>query len=176
MILTSLERWKPVDAPVTNGPGERSAPWLRAVLAQFDVEGNPRYTSEPGVTWCNIFAWDASRALGCEIPHWISDSGVEGGKQELNVNRTLSWLIHVGHEEGWLEVDAIAAAVRASDGYPTVAVWANPNPRQHGHIAFLLPPRGSQMQTAQAGSTNFYDRPLRAGFGALMPIRFFTHD
>ena len=177
--LESTERWKPLDAPVRNLPGGRAAEQLRAVVAQFNPAANPRYTpGGPGVTWCNIFAWDVSRALGCEIPHWVGESGqpVAAGKgRELNVNATLDWLGGAGRAQGWFEVVELTAAERARCGYPTVVLWKNPK-GGHGHIAVLLPPRGNEVRIAQAGRECLFDAPLREGFHGAQPLRFFSHD
>jgi hypothetical protein len=170
MSLTDTRRWKPVCAPITNSPGMRSPEALRAVVAQFDVEVNPRYARTDSTTWCNIFAWDVTTALGCEIPHWDLDH-----ENEYNVNATLKWLETEGYFSGWQEIDAKGALEQSTLGCPVVAVWKNPNPVKHGHIAVLLPPRDGEIRIAQAGAKNLFDVRLADGFGAVQPIRFFRH-
>lgn len=74
-------QWLPVDAPLTNGPGNRSPELLRAVAAQFDVAHNERYRVQVITlpngrktlrTWCNIFLADVLLALQCGgWLHWI---------------------------------------------------------------------------------------------------------
>lgn len=164
--LQNPKQWEPTDAPVKNAPGERSPGALRAVLAQFDVAKNPRYQRTPTSTFCNIFAWDATRALGCEIPHWV-----ESPRHELNVNATVEWLEIVGPEAGWKELDKLDATLCASTGRPTVAIWKNPTGKS-GHIAMLLPTG----RIAQAGAQCLFDVPLAQGFGVVKPIRFFSHE
>lgn len=169
--LCNTRRWESVDAPVRGAPGARSPAILRAVVAQLDPAGNPRYQpGGPGVTWCNILLWDVTRALGCEVPHWLDEP-----RRELNVNGTLDWLELTGPEAGWREVDERDAARRSSAGYPVVALWRNPS-GAHGHVAVLLPARAGELRIAQAGRHCLYDAPLREGFGAVQPIRFFTHE
>lgn len=174
--LENVRRWEPLDAPVKNAAGARAPEQLRAVTAQFNVEANPRYTpGGPGITWCNIFVWDATRALQAEIPHWVPDATAAGGRRELNVNGTLEWLELVGRSAGWRDVVELTARERAAFGHPTVALWRNPK-GGHGHIALLLPPRAGEIHIAQAGRQCLFDVPLRKGFGAVQPILFFTHD
>ena len=55
--------------------GNRSAANYNAVLDQFSVGNNPRYARRNGNTYCNIFVWDATRAMGAEIPHWVDQQG-----------------------------------------------------------------------------------------------------
>jgi hypothetical protein len=173
--LQNTRRWEPVLAPLQNAPGARSPEKLRAVLGQFDVAHNPRYLRTPEATYCNIFAWDASSALGAEIPHWIPDRTCPGGRRELNCNATLSWLEIVGPSAGWRELEIRDAAANAAEGLPTVALWKNPTGKP-GHIAMLLPGRTvEELRIAQAGARNLFDAPLREGFGTVKPIRFFSH-
>ena len=173
--LTNPRQWEPVDAPVTNPHGKRSPHVLRAVVAQFDVLHNPRYRRTSSATWCNIFSWDVTRALCAEIPHWIIDPTLPAGRRELTANGTLDWLELIGPDAGWREFDARDAAEAGKDGHPTVAIWRNPTGRS-GHIAVLLPGHGDEIRIAQAGARNLYDAPLRDGFGAVQPIRFFSHQ
>lgn len=174
--INDPRQWLAVDAPVQNKPGYRSAAALRAVVAQFDVEFNTRYRRTPYATFCNIFVTDVTKALNVEIPHWLRDTNVPLGKRELNANGTLEWLMIIGTHNGWREVNATEAERRADDGYPTIAIWKNPNMNKPGHIAILLPSDGQGIQIAQAGAKNFNHGSLAAGFGAVKPIRFFTCD
>ena len=68
--------------PLTNEVGNRSMDNYQAVLNEFGVETNPRYLQRNGNTYCNIFVWDATKAMGAEIPHWVNSSGdaVDVGK------------------------------------------------------------------------------------------------
>jgi hypothetical protein len=166
-MIPHVDPWKPVRAPLQNAPGKRSPEALRAVLAQFDVVTAKRYLPTASATYCNIFAWDATSALGAEIPHWV-------GGRELNANATLGWLESSGPANGWREVDELEACGFASLGKPAVAIWRNPTGKS-GHVAVLLPP-GPGTRIAQAGATNLFDAPLAQGFGKAKPIRFFAHE
>ena len=170
MSLHNIRQWEPVVAPLQNKPGDRSAKALRAVVDQFDVKTNPRYARTDTSTFCNIFAWDVTRALHAEIPHWLDNP-----RRELNCNATLEWLESVGESAGWRAVDERTAAHRADLGEPCVAIWRNPNPRKSGHIAVLIPSGGKGVRIAQAGARNLVDVTLALGFGRVSPIRFFAH-
>jgi hypothetical protein len=168
-----------VDAPVRSTPAARSPARLLEVVAQFSVETTPRYrpvsTPRGPTTWCNIFVWDATRALGAEIPHCVDEAGCSvpvGEGRELTANRTLRWLETHGPATGWREVDAVGAVAAARAGSPAVAIWHNPfGP---GHVALVVPSDEADIHIAQAGAACFSRRPLAHGFGD-RPARFFAH-
>ena len=103
-------RGTPMRVPLTNDVGNRSAYHYFKVIEQFEVESSPRY--EPGKkTYCNIFAWDVTRAMGAEIPHWLIKGDKTGAsavdtdgkykveaekREELKVNKTVHWLKKIG--------------------------------------------------------------------------------
>lgn len=147
-------QWLSVDAPLKNGPGNRSPELLRAVARQFEVERNPRYARSVGATWCNIFLWDVTAALRCEIPHWIEvgrilhDSSVDMTHEgdpaplpdkgaayeptapriksiELTANGVVDWLAKHGPRFGWSVVERVHAGELAALGQPVAVVWAN---------------------------------------------------
>lgn len=168
-FVPDARQWVAVDAPLRSVPGDRSPYDLRRLLAQFDVERSARYQPTGSATFCNIYVWDATRALGCEIPHWL-----ENPKRELNANAVCDWLEFVGPKAGWQRVAAQEAADRASAGYPVVAAWKNPGIGS-GHVAMLLPSDGGELRIAQAGRKNLFDAPIANGFGRHRP-RFYVHD
>lgn len=174
-MIGSPNQGRPVDAPLTNGPGERSPQALRNVCAQFEVLKNPRYARTPSATFCNIFLWDVTRALGCEIPHWIDDPKAPNGRRELTVNGTIEWLEMNGRLYGWRECDYLQAGEQADRGCPAVPLWKNPT-GPHGHVAVCLPTVRGGLRIAQAGAANLFDAPLSVGFGLVKPIRFWTHE
>jgi hypothetical protein len=154
-------------------PNCRSPSRLVEVLASLDVENSPRYrvrdTTGDGKpdTFCNIFVWDATRALGCELEHWWN------GK-ELSANGLCDWLANVGTHYGWTEVSDFGAALAVVKGKPVVAAWRNP--KGTGHVAMVLPPgEGGALRIAQAGKRNLFDVELTKGFGVHVP-RFYMHD
>jgi hypothetical protein len=176
---------QPAYPDFTNGSDNRNPDSYRKALEQFHLETNPRYTprdvSGTGRidTFCNIFLWDGSRALGCEIPHFRLFYKVEAGQvvltgNEFNANAVASWFAGKADEEiGWREVPEILARERARGGYPTVAIWNNLG--GIGHVAFVLP-SSDVTRIAQAGGTNFFDGPITRGFGTVSRPKFYTHD
>lgn len=164
------EQWLACVAPLTCGSFKRDPGLLKLIVEQFQVETSARYAPMPGVTWCNVFLWDVTRALGCEVDHW------RFGK-ETTANDLHAWL--QGDEakrQGWRLVDKPTAEHRASVGFPTVV--SHKNARGPGHVAILVPgptAASSGPFIAQAGVSNSSCEPLAAGFGSL-PVLFFTHD
>lgn len=139
---------------------------LERVVAMLDPVGNPRYRKRDITgdgrpeTFCNYFCRDALRMLGVHVPPML-------------VNDLLDWF---KEQSDWREVDAGFAAMRASAGFPTVAIV---KAKGHGHIALVIPARGiagvPSVWIAQAGNINFARGPLADGFGVLKPL-FYTHD
>lgn len=173
-------QWEALTALITSGTEARSAGVLVRVVSQFDVENHERYRpGKPGPTWCNIFAWDVTRALGCEVPHWIR------GK-ETNANELVQWLAGElpnggklqGPAHGWRSCSRADVRARALQGFPCLVTYANPNPSRPGHVAVVMPSGvvvGDDIQIAQAGASCFSYGPITAGFGTL-PVRMWTHD
>jgi hypothetical protein len=107
--------------------------YLEAVN-QFGVESQchlARYRPTGFGTFCNIFVWDVSRAVGSELPHWVYRTGhaLEGmpvppelgmkerlaAGRELSANRLIEWIIaHEGDAayHGWLQVATLRQQVR----------------------------------------------------------------
>src|SRR5687767_1228481 len=52
----------PASPPVRGNPASRNAATYDNVINQFAVGNNPRYAQRNGNTYCNIFAWDVTRA------------------------------------------------------------------------------------------------------------------
>jgi hypothetical protein len=169
----------PVNAPIRSMPSARSRARLLEVIAQFDVEAAPRYRPVPTgrrpTTWCNIFVWDTTRALGAEIPHCVDGAGRSvpvGQGKELTANGTLRWLETHGAADGWREADAAGAMRAAEAGAPAVAIWHNAfGP---GHVGIVVPCENEGVHIAQAGAVCFSRGPLAHGFGD-RPVRFFVH-
>ncbi len=162
-----LDPWVPTAPKITCGSLCRSPDHYLQVVSQFDVTKAKRFQPVGSVTYCNIFLWDVTRAMSCEIPHWVA------GK-ELNANAVCDWLTKHGQDYGWLRCDnASAATMRANSGFPTVAVWKNPSPSKSGHVACIIP--GVGVQIAQAGKKCYFGVQIDKGFGKLVPT-FYTHD
>ena len=171
---------------VSNKEGNRSAANYNAVIDQYAVTSNSRYQRTSTATWCNIFAWDVTRALGCEIPHWTKNNApvvsFTSGAGEMTANRTYNWLRDYGSTYGWKKVSDAEAQRRANAGYPTVAVWYNSTGKS-GHIA-IVRPEGSGFTysssrgpvIAQAGASNYNYTNVRTGFGRTSGVVYYTHN
>jgi len=167
--------------PLTNSVQQgRNRNTYDQVINQFGVGTNPRYTPRNGNTYCNIFVWDVTRAMGAEIPHWVQRDGTparpfDRGARELSANGTVRWLNRHGARYGWRRVTADEAQRNANRGRPTVVVM--PRPGGTGHVAIVRPgvngPRGPAM--AQAGARNFNNGNVRDVFRRTQP-QYWIHD
>jgi Putative peptidoglycan binding domain len=160
--VRNVRAWEAVEAEVRSTPDDRSAGLYDDVLNQFAVGVNLRYARRDGNTYCNIFAWDATRAMGAEIPHWVNG-------RELDANSCHRWLATTGARNGWSPAAAAQAQAAANAGRPTVATWNNPG--GIGHIAMVRPGTltAAGPAIAQAGAKNFNKGHLADGFGARVP-------
>lgn len=114
--LQNRDLWKSLSPPATSGPGKRTRALYDAVLNQFGLTVNPRYDDDaPGKQRGHIFAWDVSRAMGCEIPHFV-------GAKELTLAQTCDWVRHEGPMRGWKRVSDMEIFDRANGGYLVVAL------------------------------------------------------
>jgi hypothetical protein len=184
----------PVDAPIKNDASSRSAAWYNAAIDQFSVDENPRYTpykQGKGDTYCNIFIWDVTRAMGAEIPHWRDENGnciiVDPGESydslvrkeytEVDANGNCDWLVQHGAENGWRQVGAEEAQKMANEGHPAVAAWKNPVRGSPGHIAMVRPGEitSNGPAIAQAGATNFNNGHVADSFGN-KDVTYWVHD
>jgi WXG100 family type VII secretion target len=174
--------WSSVDAPVKNAPGERDARVYDVVIDQFAVGRNKRYDKNQqnkGETYCNIFVWDTTRAMGAEIPHWVNDQGnpvPQGQGRELSANGSIRWLETHGAERGWSVVTAQDAQQMANQGKPVVATYENPG--GIGHVAMVRPGEYSLAEgprIAQAGGRNFNEGSLHDGFRD-KPVVYYMHN
>ena len=167
--MATTPAYLPANPKVTSCLNCRGPEQYAAVLAQFDVLLNERYHAREGLTFCNIFVWDVTRAMSCEIPHWWLS-------HELNANAVYDWLRVSGPAYGWQPCTADEAAASASKGEPAVVVWKNMTGKS-GHIAVVVPtPAGAEgVHIAQAGATNFPLGAVGHGFGN-RPVRYWRHD
>lgn len=173
---------------MTSGSLFRSASHLRAVVAQFQVETAPRYQPRGGDTFCSTFAWDVSRAMGCELPKDVGvprtcvddhgDKSIVIAKAERTINEVIDWLRSVSAINlGWRSVDELGARALATQGKLALVVWKNPT-GGHGHVAVVVPPpsdRDPNTWIAQAGGKCFSQGTLQSGFGNVT-VEFFGHD
>lgn len=180
---SQVQPWLPADAPQKSKPSERNSARYEAVIDQFEVEKNPRYRRDQqgkGETYCNIFIWDVTRAMGAEIPHWVdqeNNATVLGRGIELDVNGAIQWL---QTQESWKKVDPKNAQDLANQGFPVVATWLNPG--GIGHIAVVRPGQYSSNEgpaIAQAGGTNFNHGTVALGFKSLpdnQEVAYYYHE
>lgn len=172
MLVQPARAWLPCEGYETASPGCTTAR-LNAIIDQFNVAGHPRYKPLAGKTFCNIFLWDFTSAMGCEIPHWMDDECkpcAVGSGRETAANLIIT-LLGEG-EWGWRE--STEPDIDANAGMPTIACWHNPS--GPGHVAVVRP--GSTRErivVAQAGRVCAERLSLRAAFGS-KPVRFFTHE
>ncbi len=136
-------RFNQATAIISNA-GNRSADTYRKVIDQFDVENNPRYAPRDGSTYCNIFQWDVTKAMGAEIPHYTNavtgepTTTDDPDVRHMNANRISNWLNTYGEKYGWYEVSAEQAQRLANQGHPAVTIWKN-NSGGHGHCQVVCP-------------------------------------
>ena len=180
---TNQRPWQPVEGPARSNPSTRDRRLYEAVISQFGVEKNPRYKQNQkgsGDTYCNIFAWDVTKAMGAEIPHWMDDHGnpVPVGKgREMDANGMVKWLQEHGQRNGWRKASAQQAQIMANNGCPAVAVRENFG--GIGHVAMVRPGLYTEEQgprIAQAGARNFNDTSTKEGFVTLDSIEYYVHD
>ncbi|QUV80208.1 MULTISPECIES: LysM peptidoglycan-binding domain-containing protein [Chloracidobacterium] len=185
---TNTNAARPIDAPLKGDPNHRTPETYNNVINQFAVAHNPRYairdSSGDGIkdTFCNIFVWDVTRAMGAEIPHWVDKRTGQpttvynySQSRELDANATMDWLRQHGAQHGWRRVSAEEAQRLANEGHPTMVGWKNPG--GIGHVAIVRPgninERGPAI--AQAGSTNVNYAHVRDTFGS-RPVEYWVND
>jgi hypothetical protein len=181
--------WQPSNPSMVNHVGERSADAYRAVISQFNVESSERYrVNKMGQndTYCNIFLWDVTRAMGAEIPHYVNAAGepVQAGTanaKEMNANDINSWLNTTGKTYGWVKVSPEEAQYYANQGMPAVTSWKNPS--GHGHVQVVSPSADGQYNAsrgvaiAQAGRKLYDYNYITAVYGSktLPNVEYFVH-
>ena len=182
-----VEAYKAITPGITSSAGSRSAAQYNRVIAQFQVESNERYRPHrlgKGDTYCNIYVWDVTRAMGAEIPHYI-DAGTweakyypdTNGAIEMGATRMCQWLEKKGASYGWREVSAEEAQRMANQGKPAVAVMPT-------HVQMVCPSKDGTyhpqkgVTVAQAGSqvigytyiSNIY------GKNSLNKVKYYAHE
>ncbi|MFQ3581330.1 MAG: glucosaminidase domain-containing protein [Chloracidobacterium sp.] len=185
---TNTNAARPVEAPLRGHPNHRTAEIYNNVINQFAVAHNPRYairdSSGDGIkdTFCNIFVWDVTRAMGAEIPHWVDKRTNQpttvynySQSRELDANSTMVWLRNHGAQHGWRPVSAEEAQRLANAGHPTMVGWQNP--RGIGHVAIVRPGQINERgpAIAQAGSRNVNYAHVRDTFGNV-PVEYWVND
>jgi len=126
--ILPLEFWRPVTPAISSSEANRSPLIYNAVISQFRVETAERYRPyRDGNTYCNIYMWDVTRAMGAEIPHYVDPETGEPryypdvkGSRSLTAVAIDNWLKTYGEEYGWHQVDAETAQRYANEGKPAV--------------------------------------------------------
>lgn len=114
--VTSRDTLRAVAAPVQSREGNRSADTYLKIIHQFAVANNPRYDPDaPGKPRAHIFVWDVTRAMNCEIPHFL-------GGREMSLGLMVEWLRHEGPMNGWRRATDQVALMAANEGCPVVVV------------------------------------------------------
>ncbi len=182
--------WVAVSPKVQSSEGNRSTKRLNEVIAQFQVETNGRYQQNKfgNDTYCNIFVWDVSRAMGTEIPHYVDSKTGEPryypnvqGATELDANGVADWLSKNGAKYGWKEVGAKEAQAQANRGYPAVTAWKNAG--GIGHVQVVCPSKTGDFDAnrgvtvAQAGRVNTQYAYISSTFssGRLSGVKYYVH-
>ena len=170
----------PTNPPLRSDPSRRSAALYDAVLNQFAADVNPRYAHRNGSTFCNIFVWDVTRAMGAEVPHWIDSSGnptPHNKGNELNANAVNDWLHRHGARFGWRQVTLAQGVDHANEGRPTVASWKNAG--GIGHIAMIRPGIATTNEgpwMAQAGAKNRNYIRMYSVWKKTSKVEIWVHD
>lgn len=192
-VEVPAESWLPASPALVSDGVSRSAETLRRVIDQFNVENSLRYTpykNNGSDTYCNIFVWDVTSALSCEIPHWVDSSSgapraypnVEGA-YELDANGVCDWLGKYGASYGWREVSAQEAQAYANEGKPAVTAWKNTGGGA-GHVQIVCPSESlgydetKGAAVAQSGSRNSSYTYVSDVFSkqAQSNIRYYVHE
>ena len=128
--LQGRDVWIAVQAPLQSREGKRSRELYENVVRQFGVTVNPRYGEEgPGKVRGHIFVWDVSRAMNCEIPHFV-------GAKELTLAQTCDWLRHEGPMRGWKRLSGEDIFTAANSGRLVIAL---PREMRTKHLAVVAP-------------------------------------
>lgn len=182
--------WIVSNASLTNSPGQRNASIYRSVIDQFNVENNSRYAVNKqgiGDTYCNIFTWDVTRAMGAEVPHFIETSTgrpvTSGGEgiTELDANGVNDWLNKYGQSYGWTKVSAEEAQYYANNGMPAITSWKNSS--GHGHLQVVSPSQDGSYNAARGVTIAQAGRQLKNydymdtvyGANSLANVEYFAH-
>lgn len=172
---------------IVSNVGSRNANLYNQVIKQFNVEKNSRYTPyKNGSTYCNIYVWDVTTAMGAQIPHRVDSNGDIAKDGTSNVkymtaNSMYDWLGGKGKEYGWKEVSAEEAQKYANMGSPAVSSWKNP--KGHGHIQMVAPSKDGRyneskgVAISQAGSKVIEYGHITDVFkgSKLKEIKYFVH-
>ena len=183
-----VEHWRATSPSVTSDEGNRSPGLYRSVINQFDVETAERYRPfRDGYTYCNIYVWDVTSAMGAEIPLYTDPETGEPrsypdikGAKSMGAIAMDQWLQTYGEEYGWREVGAETAQRHANEGKPAVTSGG-----ELGHMQVVCPSKDGDFDkvrgvtVAQAGRivSNYTNISGVYGANALNnSVRYWIHD
>ena len=128
--LAGRDVWKAIQAPLQSREGRRTAELYQNVINQFAVGTNPRYEpDEGGRPRGHIYIWDVSRAMNCEVPHFV-------GAKELTLAQTCDWIRHEAPMRGWVRASLETARAAALAGQMVVVLPREVKVKQ---MAILIP-------------------------------------
>jgi hypothetical protein len=181
--------WNASSPALTSDTSHRSAALYSEVIGQLSVETNPRYAvNQQGKndTYCNIFVWDVTRAMGAEIPHYYNAETGEpmargdSGVTHMTANRMDTWLHTHGEDYGWHEVSAQEAQALANQGHPVVTSLYREG--RHGHVQVVCPSKDGEyspekgVTIAQAGRNLTSYTYISNIYSASLPkVSYFAH-
>ncbi|MCL1828364.1 MAG: hypothetical protein FWG32_02595 [Oscillospiraceae bacterium] len=192
MSIVPSSAWIPTIPAKISTQETRSPELLRSVIDQFNVENSLRYRpyrNGPNDTYCNIFVWDVTSALGCEIPHFVDYKTGEPrmfpdiqGAYELDANGIQDWLRDVGPLYGWREVSPETAQMYANNGRPAVTSWQRLG--GIGHVQIVCPSedgeydpvRGPTISQAGRRRSNYSYQVDFYGPAQMQKVRYYVHD
>lgn len=177
---------RPTKPAITSNVWNRSASLYTSVINQFSVETRERYQPDGG-TYCNIFVWDVTTAMGAEIPHYFNAktgkpmSYGDKGANQMNANAMYKWLHEHGDQYGWFEVTPGEAQELANQGHPVVTALYRSG--QHGHVQVVCPSKDGVydekrgVTVAQAGRRLTSYRPIKQLYGktSMSRVSYFAH-
>lgn len=131
------------------------------VIDFLDVEKSARYAPTKTSTYCNIYAYDYARAMGCYLPRvwWKNDKESDVIKygetvRELSANELYDWFQKFGAEYGWHAITSMTEAQKyANDGKCVICVAANNNAKSSGHITAVVPETSAHKAVKSGGIT-----------------------
>jgi hypothetical protein len=186
-VILPVEQWKPTTPVITSNAYSRSPELYRAVINQFQVETAERYKPfRNGNTYCNIYVWDVTRAMGAEIPHYTDPQTGQPryypdtkGAKSMGAIATDKWLEKHGSEYGWHEADAETAQRYANEGRPAVTSAGS-----KGHVQIVCPSedggfdpvRGATIAQAGRIVTNYMHISGIYGTASQKNVRYWVHD
>ncbi len=127
--VDTADAWKAVEPPVRSEEGKRAPGIYKNVINQFAVGHNARYALTTGGCRGHIFVWDVSRAMGCEVPHWV-------GTKELSLGQTVDWLRMEGPMHKWMRGGMEEALKCSQTGMLVIAI---PKEVKNRHMAIVRP-------------------------------------